>query len=71
MAVRFEDAMAEAQARERDSTFHVSHSKGSSSGWEYDVAVADSGFHSDIKAAIQLPMKSLNTELQVRLIGQK
>ena len=41
-----------------------------SGAWEYDVAFADSGFQSDVKTAIEQPMKALNTELQARSIAQ-
>ena len=66
MAARLENALAEAEARERDSRLQQPLTKGSFQEWEYDIAVADSGFHSDIKAAIELPLKSLNVELQVK-----
>ncbi len=41
-----------------------------SGAWEYDVAFADSGFQSDVKTAIEQPMKALNTELQAGSIAQ-
>ena len=64
LAVKVEDALTEAQAREQDSMLERPTAKGL--GWEYDIAFADSGFHCDIKAGIELPMRTLNTELQVR-----
>ena len=33
--------------------------------WEYTVAFADTGFQTSIKDAVQMPMKALNSELQV------
>ena len=71
IATKIEGALEEAQVKEQDTMLLRSHSRVSSSaGWEYDVAVADSGFHSDVKTAIELPMKSLNIELQARYDAQ-
>lgn len=64
IAVRLEDALMLMVSKTTPSPPPQSRAS-SEDIWEFDVAFADSGFHVDVREAIQVPLKSLNAELQV------